>query len=43
VGNKGQYIRCSPQKHLVIVRTGTDFGVNSSAWLRLFRQLADRF
>ena len=43
VGNKGQYIYCSPQKHLVIVRTGIEFGINSSRWLRLFRQVADRF
>jgi CubicO group peptidase (beta-lactamase class C family) len=43
VGNKGQYIYVSPQKHLVIVRTGIQFGIPSSRWLRLFRQLADQF
>jgi len=42
VGNKGQYIWCSPQKHVVIVRTGAAYGIPSSAWLRLFRQLADQ-
>jgi CubicO group peptidase (beta-lactamase class C family) len=41
VGNKGQFIYCSPQKHLVIVRTGMDFGVSSARWLRLFREFAD--
>ena len=43
VGNKGQFIYCSPQRHLVIVRTGMEYGVSSVTWLRLFRQLADRF
>jgi CubicO group peptidase (beta-lactamase class C family) len=43
VGNKGQFIYCSPQRHVVIVRTGMEYGVSSVTWLRLFRQLADRF
>lgn len=43
VGNKGQFIYCSPQRHLVIVRTGMEFGVSSATWLRLFRELADQF
>lgn len=43
VGNKGQFIYCSPEKHLVIVRTGMEYGVSSSTWLRLFRQFADQF
>ena len=43
VGNKGQFIYCSPQKHLVIVRTGMEYGVSSSTWLRLFRQVANQF
>ncbi len=43
VGNKGQYIYCSPQKGLIIVRTGIDFGIGSARWLRLFRQFADQF
>lgn len=42
VGNKGQFIYCSPQTHIVIVRTGMDFGVGSVTWLRLFRQLAEQ-
>lgn len=41
VGNKGQFIYCSPQKRLVIVRTGMDFGVSSVRWLHLFREFAD--
>jgi CubicO group peptidase (beta-lactamase class C family) len=43
VGNKGEYIYCSPQKHLVIVRTGMQFGVPTEAWVRMFRQFADEF
>jgi CubicO group peptidase (beta-lactamase class C family) len=41
VGNKGQYIYVSPQKRVVIVRNGFDYGIPSSRWLRLFYQLAD--
>jgi CubicO group peptidase (beta-lactamase class C family) len=41
VGNKGQYIYVSPQKRVIIVRNGFDFGIPSSRWLRLFYQLAD--
>jgi len=43
VGNRGQYVWCSPQKQLVIVRTGMEFGVGSTTWLRLFREFADRY
>jgi CubicO group peptidase (beta-lactamase class C family) len=43
VGNKGQYIYVSPQKHLIIVRTGIQFELPSSSWLRVFRELADRY
>jgi CubicO group peptidase (beta-lactamase class C family) len=41
VGNKGQYIYVSPQKRVIIVRNGFDFGIPSSRWARLFYQLAD--
>jgi CubicO group peptidase (beta-lactamase class C family) len=41
VGNKGQYIYISPQKRVIIVRNGFDFGIPSSRWARLFYQLAD--
>ena len=40
-GNKGQYIYVSPQKNVIIIRTGFDYGIPSSHWLRLFYQLAD--
>ena len=41
VGNKGQYIYVSPQKRVIIVRNGFDFGIPSSRWARLFYELAD--
>jgi len=41
VGNKGQYIYVSPQKRVIIVRNGFDFGIPSSRWARLFYQLAE--
>jgi CubicO group peptidase (beta-lactamase class C family) len=40
-GNKGQYIYIAPQKKVIILRTGFDYGIPSSRWLRLFYQLAD--
>jgi CubicO group peptidase (beta-lactamase class C family) len=40
VGNKGQYIYISPQKNLIIVRNGIDFGLPSSRWMRLFHDFA---
>jgi CubicO group peptidase (beta-lactamase class C family) len=42
VGNKGQYIYVSPQKHVVIVRTGIQYGIPSAQWVRVLRELADR-
>jgi CubicO group peptidase (beta-lactamase class C family) len=41
VGNKGQYIYISPQKRVIIVRNGFDFGIPTSRWLRLFYLLAE--
>ncbi len=43
VGNKGEYVYCSPQKHLVVVRMGFGFGISSDAWVGLFRRFADKF
>ena len=42
VGNKGEFIYCSPQKNLLIVRTGMQYGIPSETWVRLFHQFADR-
>jgi CubicO group peptidase (beta-lactamase class C family) len=40
VGNKGQYVYVCPQKNLVIVRNGIDFGLPSRRWVGLFYELA---
>jgi CubicO group peptidase (beta-lactamase class C family) len=40
IGNKGQYIYISPQKNLIIVRNGIDYGISSDVWLRLFYEFA---
>ncbi len=40
VGNKGQYIYVSPQKNLIIVRNGIDYGLPSVQWLKLFYDFA---
>ncbi|RPJ20221.1 MAG: class C beta-lactamase-related serine hydrolase, partial [Chloroflexi bacterium] len=42
-GDKGQLIYVSPQKNLVIVRNGIDFGIPSEKWLHLFYQFASQF
>jgi CubicO group peptidase (beta-lactamase class C family) len=42
-GNKGQYIYVSPEKNLVIVRHGIDFGIPSEAWINLFYEFASQF
>jgi CubicO group peptidase (beta-lactamase class C family) len=39
-GNKGQYVYVSPQKNLIIVRNGIDFGLPSAQWVRLFYDFA---
>jgi len=41
VGNKGQYIYVSPQKNLVIVRNGIDYGLPSIQWVKLFHDFAE--
>jgi CubicO group peptidase (beta-lactamase class C family) len=39
-GNKGQFIYISPQKNMIIVRNGVDFGLPASGWVRLFHDFA---
>jgi CubicO group peptidase (beta-lactamase class C family) len=43
LGDKGQYIYMSPQKNLVIVRNGIEYGIPSKEWLKLFFQFASEF
>jgi CubicO group peptidase (beta-lactamase class C family) len=42
-GDKGQFIYVSPQKDLVIVRNGIDYGIPSRDWLQLFFDFAGQF
>ncbi|MCB1325348.1 MAG: serine hydrolase [Spirochaetales bacterium] len=42
-GDRGQYIYVSPEKGLVIVRNGTDFGQLDEQWLSSFFEFATRF
>lgn len=42
-GDKGQYIYVAPDKRLVIVRNGVDFGIPAEEWNRLFYEFAGRW
>jgi CubicO group peptidase (beta-lactamase class C family) len=42
LGNFGQYIYVAPDSGTVIVRSGSDWGVDHDTWLATFRNLADR-
>lgn len=41
LGNLGQYIYVAPDANAVIVRSGSDWGVENPEWLGIFRALAD--
>jgi CubicO group peptidase (beta-lactamase class C family) len=41
-GDKGQFIYVSPQKKLVIVRNGTEYGIPSEEWFWLFYKFASQ-
>jgi CubicO group peptidase (beta-lactamase class C family) len=40
LGNYGQYIYVAPRSETVIVRTGSDWGLDNDGWLNLFRDLS---
>ena len=42
LGNFGQYVYVAPDADAVIVRTGSDWGIENDAWLETFRDMADR-
>lgn len=42
-GNKGQFIYVSPQKNLVIVRNGIEYGILPDEWLTLFYEFASEY
>ena len=41
-GDYGQYIYVAPEEDAVIVRTGSDWGMDNPHWLALFRHLASQ-
>lgn len=43
LGHRGQFIYISPQKNLVIVRTGMDSGITGNAWEKIFYEFASKF
>jgi CubicO group peptidase (beta-lactamase class C family) len=44
IGHRGQYLYISPQKHLVIVRTGVSPGIKDDFdWANVFYQFASKF
>ena len=42
-GDKGQFIYVSPGKNLVIVRNGTEYGIPSEEWLKMFYMFASQY
>jgi CubicO group peptidase (beta-lactamase class C family) len=42
-GDKGQYIYVSPERSLVIIRNGIDYGIPYNEWLHLFFDFASEF
>jgi CubicO group peptidase (beta-lactamase class C family) len=42
LGNLGQYIYVAPDADAVIVRNGSDWGIDNDVWISVFRALADR-
>jgi CubicO group peptidase (beta-lactamase class C family) len=39
-GDHGQFIYVSPQKDLIIVRDGDEYGISWDAWVKLFYEFA---
>jgi CubicO group peptidase (beta-lactamase class C family) len=42
-GNYGQFIYVSPEKNLIIVRNGEDFGIPGDAWVQAFYKFASQW
>jgi CubicO group peptidase (beta-lactamase class C family) len=41
MGDHGQNIFVSPQNHVVIVRTGAEYGIQPTGWIEAFSRAAD--
>jgi hypothetical protein len=39
-GDRGQFIYVAPEKGLIIIRNGLDYGMDSAAWIRAFQEFA---
>lgn len=42
LGNLGQYLYVAPDADAVIVRNGSDWGIDNAMWLGTFREIADQ-
>jgi hypothetical protein len=42
LGNLGQFIYVAPDADAVVVRLGSSWGVNTTAWLTMFRDVVDQ-
>ena len=42
LGNYGQYVYVAPEADAVVVRTGSDWGIDNEDWLGVFRDVTDR-
>src|SRR6266542_1848559 len=42
LGNLGQYVYVAPDADAVIVRSGSDWGIDNDAWSAMSRNVADR-
>ncbi len=42
-GDKGQFIYVSPEKNMVIIRNGIEYGIPSHEWLKLFYEFASQY
>jgi len=41
-GDRGQFIYVVPEKGLIIIRNGLDWGMDSAAWIRAFQEFAEQ-
>jgi CubicO group peptidase (beta-lactamase class C family) len=42
-GDRGQFIFVSPDKRLIIIRNGLEWGISSASWTRAFQEFADQW
>ncbi len=42
-GDRGQFIFVSPNKRLIIIRNGLEWGISSASWTKAFQEFADQW